>query len=109
MFFEKKSKIFEICVAVHSEGKNLPGQGMAFRYSSGDIPKSPAENAGKIAGAFKSGIQSNFQDRKRAAGKKICGLGYAVLVDIGNRRCVKVRFEETTKILWIHIEYSSKI
>ena len=71
--------------------------------------KSPAENAGKIAGAFKSGMQSNFQDRKRAAGKKICGLGYAVLVDIGNRRCVKVRFEETTKILWIHIEYSSKI
>jgi len=54
-------------------------------------------------------MQSNFQDRKRAAGKKICGLGYAVLVDIGNRRCVKVRFEETTKILWIHIEYSSKI
>ena len=71
--------------------------------------QSPAENAGKIAGAFKSGMQSNFQDRKRAAGKKICGLGYAVLVDIGNRRCVKVRFEETTKILWIHIEYSSKI
>ena len=25
-------------------------------------------------------MQSNFQDRKRAAGKKICGLGYAVLV-----------------------------
>ena len=39
VFFEKKSKIFEICVAVHSEGKNLSGQGMAFRYSSGDIPK----------------------------------------------------------------------
>lgn len=106
--FLKKSKILRFVLPCIQKEKNLPGQGMAFRYSSGDIPKSGGK-CWQNSWGFQIRYAEQFQDRKRAAGKKIRGLGYAVLVDIGNRRCVKVRFEETTKILWIHIEYSSKI
>ena len=86
-------------------GYGFPAFPIFFRCHT----KSPAENGGKIAGAFESGMQGNLQNGMCTAGKEIGSLHDAVLVDVGNRCCVKAGFEKSAKILWIHIEYGGKV